>query len=65
METLEEFVKYCLSQANRAYPQLFVHQAYGAVQYYLFVCPDDEDKVYAMWDAYHPQFQKLIYGVTP
>ena len=65
MGVLEEFLKYCLSQAKRANPQTFIHQAFGAVQYYLFVWPDEEDEVSALWDVYKPQFEELIYGVTP
>ena len=42
MGVLEEFLKYCLSQAKRANPLVFMHQAFGAVQYYLFVWADEE-----------------------
>lgn len=65
MGVLEEFLKYCLSQAKRANPLVFMHQAFGAVQYYLFVWADEEEEVSAMWDVYKPQFEELIYGVTP
>lgn len=65
MGVLEEFLKYCLSQAKRASPLVFMHQAFGALQYYLFVWADEEEEVSALWDVYKPQFEELIYGVTP
>ena len=65
MGVLEEFLKYCLSQANRANPMGFMHQAFGALQYYLFVWPDEEEEVSALWDIYKPQFEEVIYGETP
>lgn len=65
MGILEEFLKYCLSQAKRANPLVFMHQAFGAAQYYLFVWEDEQEEVEALWDIYKPQFEELIYGVTP
>ena len=65
MGILEEFLKYCLSQARRANPQTFMHQAFGGVQYYLFVWADEQEEVEELWDKYKPQFEELIYGVTP
>lgn len=65
MGVLEEFLKYCLSQAKRANPLVFMHQAFGALQYYLFVWPDEEEEVSALWDIYKPQFEEAIYGETP
>lgn len=65
MGILEEFLKYCLHMAMRDHPQVFMHQAFGAVQYYLFVWPDEEDEASALWDIYKPQFEELIYGGAP
>lgn len=65
MGILEEFLKYCLSQAKRANPLVFMHQAFGAVQYYLFVWEDEQEEVEVLWDVYKPQFEELIYGVSP
>lgn len=65
MGVLEEFLKYCLSQAKRANPMVFMHQAFGALQYYLFVWADEQEEVEALWFIYKPQFEELIYGVTP
>jgi hypothetical protein len=45
MGILEEFLKYCLNQAKRANPLVFMHQAFGAAQYYLFVWEDEQEEV--------------------
>jgi hypothetical protein len=65
MGVLEEFLKYCLSQAKRANPLVFMHQAFGGVQYYLFVWQDEQEEVEELWDKYKPQFEELIYGDAP
>lgn len=62
MGTLEEYLKYCLHMAMRDNPQVFMHQAFGGVQYYLFVWPDEQEEVEALWATYKKQFEELIYG---
>lgn len=62
MGTLEEYLKYCLHMAMRDNPQVFMHQAFGGAQYYLFVWPDEQEEVEALWADYKKQFEELIYG---
>lgn len=62
MEALKEYLEYCLHLAMVSEPQIFMHQAFGSAQYYLFVCPDAQEEVESLWDVYKSQFEELIYG---
>lgn len=49
---------------NLTYRKTFYEQAFGAVQYHLFLYPNDQEKIELLWgEVYRPQFEKLVYGV--
>lgn len=65
MEILEKFVRHCLADCVRATRnrEIWINQAFGAVQFYINQNPDDYEDVEKMWSRYKPQFELHIWGV--
>lgn len=62
MEALENFCNSCLKMAKES-PEdakLFMHQAFGAVSFYLIGRPDDEaNEISIMWEKYSKEFVNI------
>ena len=52
MEKLNEWILYCLRACERAENNklIWMHQAFGAVQYHITLIPEDYDKVDELWN---------------
>jgi hypothetical protein len=65
LNTLINTLDYCLNGCKNANDQclreIYFCQAFGAVQYHIFMFPNDEKKVENLWDVYKPQFEAEIY----
>ena len=61
---LKTHMDYCLSQCERDHKELWLHQAFGAVQYVCLLCdPKDFEKVCQIWnEQYKPSFEIAIWG---
>ena len=45
-------------------PKAAFDQAFGALEMYCELYPNDEEKVVELWyEVYKPQFEKVVYGV--
>ena len=66
MEKLNEWILYCLRACERAENNklIWMHQAFGAVQYHITLVPEDYEKVEELWNKYRPQFERKVYGVS-
>ena len=59
-------IEYCLRACARAtaHKEVWLHQAFGAVQYHITIRPEDEAEVVCRWNERDkPIFEKLVYGV--
>ena len=66
MEKLCQFVTGCLrlcakSETNR---EIWIHQAFGAVQFYIVEHPEECEEVAAMWNKFKPHFERNIWGIN-
>lgn len=66
MEKLHQFVMGCLrlcskSETNK---EIWIHQAFGAVQFYIVEHPEEYEKVAEMWDKIKPHFERNIWGIN-
>ena len=66
MEKLRGFIMSCLhgctnSTYNR---ESWMHQAFGAVQFYVFEHPEEYEEVAGMWSELKPHFERKIWGVS-
>jgi hypothetical protein len=66
MEKLNEWIMYCLRACERAENNklIWMHQAFGAVQYHITLVPEDYERVEKLWNKYKPQFERKVYGVS-
>ena len=66
MEKLERFVMSCLRDCANATSrkEIWMHQAFGAVQYHILLLPEDYEMVEELWNKYKPQFERKVYGVS-
>lgn len=58
-------IEYCLRACARAtdHKEVWLHQAFGATQYYIIIRPEDEEEVVRHWNERDkPAFERLIYG---
>lgn len=66
MENLTNILNYYLRACRNAQDtktsKTFFDQAFGAVQYHLFVFPYTEKEVESLWNEYKAQFEYIIYG---
>ena len=66
MEKLQQFIMSCLrlcaqKQNNK---EIWIHQAFGAVQFYIIEHPEEYEAVAAMWSSIKPQFERNIWGIN-
>lgn len=66
MEKLKNFVMSCLRNCARDmdYKEIWIHQAFGAVQFYIIENPDEYAEVVQMWEEMKPYFERQIWGVS-
>ena len=64
MEKLRQFVMMCLRDCAKNPKELWINQAFGAVQFYIIENPDDYEEVAAMWSELKPHFERKIWGVS-
>ena len=66
MEVLEKFVLGCLRNCKQVAhtKETWIHQAFGAVQFYIIQNPEDFEEVEIMWNKYKPHFERHIWGIT-
>lgn len=66
MEKLNEWMLYCLRACERAENNklIWMHQAFGAVQYHIALIPEDYERVEELWNKYKPQFERKVYSVS-
>ena len=66
MEKLKSFVMSCLHDCANAIDrkEIWMHQAFGAVQFYIFEHPEEYEKVAVMWSELKPHFEHIIWGVS-
>lgn len=65
MEALENFCSYCLRMAKQtpSEAKIFMHQAFGAVSFYLIGRPDEEtNEIAIMWENYIEKFVDIMLG---
>ena len=65
MEKLESFVVSCLRDCANATDrkEIWLHQAFGAVQFYILEHPEEYEKVALMWEKIKPFFERKIWGI--
>lgn len=66
MEKLKGFVISCLHDCANAtdYKVRWIHQAFGAVQFYILEHPEEYEEVLNMWYELKPQFERKIWGAS-
>ena len=66
MEKLKSFVMSCLRDCTKATnnKEIWMHQAFGAVQFYIIENPDDYAEVAQMWEEMKPHFERQIWHLT-
>lgn len=60
-------IDYCLRACAKAteHREIWLNQAFGAVQYHILIHPEDEAAVAHRWNERDkPSFERLIYGNT-
>ena len=68
MDALKEFLErrllYCSWNGNRIDRMKYLHQAFGAVEFYSAITHSTEEwsQIEQMWDYYKPKFEELVYG---
>jgi hypothetical protein len=68
MEKLTNLLSWYVSACERATEfatrRTFFDQAFGAVQMFNDLFPDQEEEAVALWEGtYRPEFNQLVYGV--
>ena len=66
MKVLEKFIQDCLRNCMRLdnrNKEIWLNQAFGAVQFYIIQNPDSFDEVEKMWAGYKRRFEFQIWGV--
>ena len=65
MEKLENFVVSCLRDCANATDrkEIWFHQAFGAVQFYILEHPEEYEEVAKMWSELKPPFERKIWGI--
>ena len=63
---LQKFVMYCLRACAKAEnnKEIWIHQAFGAVQFYIIEHPEEYEAVEAMWRSIKLQFERNIWGIN-
>lgn len=66
MEELNVFVMRALRACSKTThnKELWMHQAFGAIQYHVTVFPEDYEEVSAYWAKMKPLFEREIYGIV-
>ena len=66
MEELESVVMSCLRDGANATSrkEIWMQQAFGAVQFYISEHPEEDEEVAAMWSKLKPHFEHGIWGVS-
>ena len=66
MEKLKGFVMSCLHDcANYTErKEIWIHQAFGAIQFYVLEHPEEYEEVADMWSRLKPRFEHEIWGVS-
>lgn len=66
MEKLREFVTSCLHECAKATnrKEIWMHQAFGAVQFYISEHPEEYEEAADMWPKLKPHFEHKIWGVS-
>ena len=66
MEKLIAHIMYCLRACVKAEhnKEIWLHQAFGAVQYHINLFPGDFELVEAKWNELKPHFERHIYGIS-
>lgn len=62
MEKLREFVMSCLRDCAKAtnHKEIWMHQAFGAVRFYISEHPEEYEEVAGMWSELKPYFEQKI-----
>ena len=64
LSTLKDHIvrlhRYCESDGNI----IWLHQAFGAVQFACMARPDLEEEIGELWDDWKPLFELSIYGIA-
>ena len=66
MVKLREFVMSCLRDCANATnrKEIWMHQAFGAVQFYISEHPEEYEEVADMWPELKPHFERKIRGTN-
>ena len=66
MEELQRFVMGCLSlSAKKEHnKEIWIHQAFGAIQFYIIEHPDSYEAVSKFWNSVKPHFERNIWGIN-
>lgn len=70
MKVLEKFIQDCLRNCmridnnNNNNKEVWLNQAFGAVQFYIIQNPDSFNEVEKMWITYKRNFEFQIWGLT-
>lgn len=66
MEKLHHFVMSCLRLCAKSdnNKEIWIHQAFGAVQFYINEHPEEYEEVAAMWNNIKPHFERNIWGIN-
>lgn len=62
---LRQHIKWCLERCRQDGKALWMHQAFGAVQFYGTVCQDSEEhaRIEKMWNSHYKiEFEEILYG---
>ena len=61
---LQKFVMYCLRACAKAEnnKEIWMHQAFGAVQYHINLFPEQYEAIAEMWNGLKPHFESHIWG---
>lgn len=64
MDKLKQHIEWCLNQCKKDNKELWMHQAFGAAQFYAMICSADEYKeMETRWNnLYKPAFEACIWG---
>ena len=65
MEKLHHFVMSCLRLCAKSdNKEIWMHQAFGAVQFYIIEHPEEYEEVAAMWNNVKTLFERNIWGIN-
>lgn len=63
-KTLTEYVEHQLAFCRKAPLEAFFNNAYGAIEYHLWMYHEDNKEIYDRWEnEWKPEFEKLIWGI--